>query len=1129
MVARLKLRSLDALRQSDAGEPAAVVGDVVQLLVTISDRSNSRGGSFRIEHPSIAGGGVTHTFEGRYGSGDSKRLLRKKKSAPDNYRGADQFTFQFTVAAEAARTEVTLRAVSQCEVTAPDAPRPLVAFADLSAFLDTHPVLLTEMPRQRLGVTRGGNQGITANVRNTVQPPVQFHAKLFFLDPEGNERHLPTGLPVEAIVGQRNIQRCESELQAGLISLSAIASTLVLGSKEIALRLGDTSTRFVLCEAIGASVKTQTWGALPPESDPTGTIPKRFFSLPRGASLVEMRCEVTNDGGRFDPRTGRFALAVNGLPTSLGTPSAPVKIVLKPVWQFLRFEYFDRHYGRSDHGGENVVAPAVTLEGFGATPSSPTTAPSVTSNWSLDPASDGKIVQCVPWFKQKLDDGTAAAKPDRDTELRFALPANTFMQSESATVRKRVIASDEQRKPGPERLKFYDLPTLWKARNYYGALSTADGEFGWYQDIASRATAIDKPIVFCLDDIVLTDHERKMLDGWTHDERLAIFAHTFDDSLADCTKHGLYKADLPDKKSWFSKKPLAGAPEESWNYLRDYPKWTRLIAAEGSLFDVFDSRSVAGSPCGDDETVGARAAVRWVDATTAPMGSPASASFNPRPGLQEPANCRHFAIQPFFEQEFVARSAPLAAGTSIDSWRSPLPSGAGRFRNGRFDIALLRCCSLKDDKEVGAIIRYHRYSFDFATADSTIKNSGADAQADWTRDLMTNLALRWNGDDGVNPARAVLKPQTGSSGPSLPIITVVQTYDLAKAHFHTKTVAEAETSSMNGPNGTGQLRVAAATPVTTRGFAAAHENGHTGGLPDDYCPMTLGVPAGSSNHMPGSPYLADAQAMMKANKEVRARYFWHVAEWLRSVNGFANAKYEISHGASTYKLPYLPTPHVNRSLVQWPLIGKHHATPTNTTGLCNTYLYLLGDDEFARTVLPGLAGGGTFDALLVVMVVVNFTSAPNLSDDEWKQVFTRCNQRVNGSLNYKVTASFTVRAVDGPPAVRRCLVHFVPHFIAGPATGATHLAVSLSNVDALNVEMGGSPRRLTVPLDKSSPPAWNDSKARVEEFFFDAFCACVGVSGDTALDDAFDRANSYRSLIKTVLDLGQNPVIARVP
>ncbi|MEZ4394659.1 MAG: hypothetical protein R3A48_26600 [Polyangiales bacterium] len=635
--------------------------------------------------------------------------------------------------------------------------------------------------------------------------------------------------------------------------------------------------------------------------------------------------------------------------------------------------------------------------------------------------------------------------------------------------------------------------------------------------------------MFCLDDMVLTDHELKMLGTWTHDERLGIFANTFDDTVADCTKHGLYKADTPNKKSWFTEKPADDAPEASWNYVRDYPKWTRLIAADGNLFDVFDARSVAGSPCADDETVGARAAVRWIDATTAPNGSPAAANFSPRPGLKEPAGGKHFVMQPFFEQEFVARSAPLAAGTTIDSWSAPLPSGAGRFRNGRFDLAVLRSCAVKDDKEVGAVIRYHRYSFDFASEVSTIQNSGASAHADWTRDLMTHLPLRWNGNDTLNPSRAILRPQTDSSGPSLPVITIVQTFERPKAHFHVKTVAESVTSSMNGPGGTGQLRVAAATPITPRGFAAAHENGHTGGLPDDYCPMTLGVPAGSSNHIPGSPYLSDARAMMKANKEVRARYFWHIAEWLRSVNGFANAKYEVSHGASTYKLPYLPTPHVNRSLVAWPLIGKHHATPQGTTGRCNTYLYLLGEDEFARTVLPGVAGGGTFDAILIVMIVVNFTSTPDLNDEKWKEVFTRCNQRVHGSLNSKVTANFTVRANDGPPAVRRCLVHFVPHFIRGPATGATHLAVSLSNTEELNIDMTASPRSLIVPSDASSNENWENSKSAIEEYFFDALCACAGVSGDVAQADGFDKANSYKPLIQTVLDVGQTPTIARNP
>lgn len=1126
MVAKLKILGIaDSLAHPDGGA-LAKVGDTITVAVSITDRSKSTGGTFRITHGGVAGD--TFAFDGRIGTGEAKKLFqRKAKQAPNNYTGQDVFTFSIPITAAAALADVVLVAVTQCEVLAPDAPVQMTTLATPQEVADLMPTFLSVAPQILLGVARGGNQGLAGQAANALQSRVQFHAALFFLDPEGNERPLPDGAPIVGVVGRERRQYCETTVSSRAVAFSALATDMVLTHQVITLRIGGTGDHVVLCELPGAPSKTQTWGPLPPPSDPTGTLPNRFLTLPRMTNLLELECEVTNDDGRYDAATGLFALAKNGRPTSLGSQGSPVKIVLKPKWQFLRFEYFDRCFGVSDHGGNNVTMPAANLEGYDTIPGLPSPPAHTRSNWWLDPASDGKIVQCLPWFVQKTLDGTARARPDIQSEIVFELPANTCVKSASATERTRVIATPLELAPGNERLKLYDLPRKWKARNYYGAISTTAGEFGWYQDIATKPTAVDRPIVFCLDDLVLTDSDGKMLDDWTHDERLAIFANTFDDTVADCSVNGLYKSDVADKKPWLSKAPADGSPEAGWNYVHHLPKWTRLVAAGGNLFDVFDRRSVAGSPLGLDETVGARAAVRWVDATVGPMGSPAQATFNARPALQQPANGKHFALHPFFQQEFVARTNPVAPGTVIDSWSAPLPSGNGRFRNGRFDLALLRSCGVKDDKEVGALIRYHRYSFDYTSQPSTLQAGTASQHADWTRDLMVELTKRWNGADGVNAERATLQPQPDSSGPELKVVTVVQTYPRDQAHFHVKLVAESETSSMGADNGTGQLRVAAANPNTTRGFAAAHEDGHTGGLPDDYCPSTLGVPDGRSNHQPGSPYITDAQAMMKSNKQVRARYFWHMAEWLRGVSGFANAKYQIKHGASVYKLPYLPTFNASRSLVQWPVSGMTHAQP-NRVGLCDTYLYLLGDDEFSRSVLTGLAGGGTFDAILVVMLVANFSSTVALSNDEWKELFTLCNQKIAGSLNNKVIASFSVKPENGPPAVTRCLVHFMPHLTKAATTAATHLEVELSHtVDLPDLDTASTPRKVVVQIDKSSTPNWNSSKNLVRDYYFDAFCSCIGVSGDDTDPRSFTNATSYKELVKSVLAAGQSPTVVR--
>lgn len=1119
MPAKVKLISVTVGSNDKDGNPAARVGDNIQIQVRVTERESSRGGKFKLVHPGITPA-PEFSFAGRYDTGDKKHMFRKRAERPQNYRGNDEFIFSARVTGSAALTDISLEAVLDCEVEVPDTARPLRTVADQKVLDLEYPVTLGVAPRLRFLVARGGNQGIASNTQNRIRDQLRVYVQLFFLDPADVERPLPHGFPVRARIGDADSMRVELTVMGkGHIAIQALGAAEATRSRHLRLELGDDGDEVILCELPGETA-SEAWGDVPTESDATGTLPKRFFTFPK-VSLREVTCEVTNEDGRWDADEGTFALAKNNRPASLGTFGSPVKIVIKPVWQFAKFTYFDRHYGHSDHGDADVAMAPVTLQGFRARPTLPGDEPEVRSNWWVDPSDDKKFVQCVPWIRQKLQDGTAAAKPDASTELRFTLPAKTCMKSVSATERERVIATEEELKPGADRLKFYDLPTLWQAQNYYGWLSDTDGEHGFYEDIAAKPTALDKPVVFNLDDIVLTDADRRAL-GWTHADRLAIFAHTFDDTLTDCTTNGLYKPDTGNKKPWLSKEPASTKPESGANYVIDRPRWVRVIAADGNLFEVFDQRTQASSPATDDDVLGARAAVRWVDATTGPNGAAAGTEFAVRPALQQPADAKHFAMHPFVQQEFVSRSLPLAAGTTIDSWSAPL-GDVGRFRNGRYDLALLRCCSVEADKEVGAVLRYHRFSFDYTTSVNTLQTEPTSKHEEWTRDLMVDLSKRWNGDDGVNAERARLRPQTDSTGPELKVVTVAQTCPKPKAHFHVKLVAEDETSSMEATMGTGKLRVLAANPTTNRGFAAAHETGHTGGLPDDYHPSTLGVPAEESNHIPGSPYVTDTQAMMKSNREVRARYFWPVAEWLRSVSGFANAKYEVKHGASVYKLPYLPTANVRRSLVAWPLAGKIHARPA-PNGHCDVYLYLLGDDEFSRTVLPGLAGGGTFDAILVVMHIAAFSSVPVLSEARRKQLFAACNQKIHGTLNNKVIASFTVKPADGPPQVRRCLVHFMPHFVFG-ASARAHLDVALVNVgESLDIATGGSKNTLTVPIDTGT---WDASKELVRDYYFDAFCECMGMSSDTTDLSSYTEASSYREIVKNVVANGQPINLAR--
>ncbi len=1054
MPPKVKFLSLDTGTRDSNGVLMAKVGDRVQVTVSISDRSKSRGGSFKVTHPAF-GGDVTCPFQGRYDTGDDKRTFKKRKDRPTNYSGNDEFIYSLAVRSAADPEGIQFTAQTDCEIDGGGTATQFRGVADQTALDLALPVRVVDGRTQRFAMTRSGNSGIASTAINRLQDQVRVFVRLMFLDPEGKERPLPEGMPVRAILGDRDALRLDLTLSGnGFFTISAVGSNDALKHRHITLLLGDDSDNVPRYE-LPTESEAQSWGPVPTESDATGTRPNRYFTLPKRVDLKLLDCAVSEDDGRWDADTGRIALAKNGRPASLGRYGAPVKIVIKPKWQFVRFAYFDRHYGHSDHGGEAVTMPAVTLEGFRATPTLLTDVPEVQSNWWVDPDSDGKVVQCIPWFRQKTDLGADDPHPGVGSELRFTLPANTFMQSESATVRKRVIATDEQRKPGPERLKFYDLPALWKARNYYGWLSATTGESGWYQDIVTKTSELAKPIVFSLDDIVLTDDAGKMLDTWTHDDRLALFANTFDDTVADCNVEGLFKADAGGKTPWFTEKPATGAPEEAWNYVRAQPKWTRLIAAGGNLFDVFDTRSVEGSPHGGDETVGARAAVRVLDATAAipglvvkrekalpppkyevaPDGKPEAGRWlvSGRPARIDRGV---FSIQAYYDQEYVTRQGVYDVNKGGST--------------GRIDVALLRCCDVADrttsgqEKEVAKQIYFLRQHYNYV-------NAPAAGAADFAVAAHRALLDSWN---GITPAygRATLVPVDNAKRVRVGVLLLHMFLDKALSHFTVDVkTGDGARNNRGGQLGTGLLSDGKhVDPGDAVGFTNGHEHGHERGLPDEYnerwsC-ASFGQPS-FGQHLPGDPYEMDGRGveysvpgapMMNGNRQIQARYFWQSAEWVRRALGFP---LKVSfNGFDEFSVP--PHADARRNYVFWPLVGLNNQVLAASDPIAanrakfNLFAYPLGKDRFGLNTLKERedpSGSTPYDGILMVTVLLKVTvpTSDEASAKSLAQALARVTRRFGArKLNHRWYLTGT--AAQGAAhewTFSRCLIHFSPRLL----------------------------------------------------------------------------------------------------
>jgi hypothetical protein len=110
----------------------------------------------------------------------------------------------------------------------------------------------------------------------------------------------------------------------------------------------------------------------PPGSPPPS--PPRFFSLPKQFALKQVDLDavpVLPAHAVWTAATKSIGQTNKLVPQDIGSEAAPIAIVIKPVWTFLRFEFFDRYYGAAprsnaagpNHGGK-VTIPPIALEGF---------------------------------------------------------------------------------------------------------------------------------------------------------------------------------------------------------------------------------------------------------------------------------------------------------------------------------------------------------------------------------------------------------------------------------------------------------------------------------------------------------------------------------------------------------------------------------------------------------------------------------------------------------------------------------------------------------------------------------------------------------------------------------------------
>ena len=851
--------------------------------------------------------------------------------------------------------------------------------------------------------------------------------KLTYLDPEGNEKIFPPDFPVtvEYPDGTTQVERviADGQLQFGAQRKSTFILRFESASRQFIATLGPGSTA-TPPDRLGADGDIAT----------LHTSGYRFFSVPLQWTMKQSDWTVT-EAPEYDAPNFQFRIP-GRIGRTIRTAALPGKLKLDPHWTFVRYEFFDRMFGHTDHGHKRVNTPAMLIDGFRTSPQA--AQPDVSSHWTIKDDSIADAVHAIPWILQFKEDRSPEPKPDTQMQLEFTNSAVMHVISDSATARRiATVTNANDLKPSENRLKFYDLPNKWKSKLYFTRFKDNTGDF--FENITQAriddSKAADKPLIFSLDDMVLVDQTfNPIVLAATEDP--VVFFHQFKDpgaGVADkpISTAGVYSPGADLTKPYF---PYSDITMTVRSYVSDYPNWTRLIAAQGNLFDVFDRRT----PDVANQVVGARAAVRWVDASPAAVGVQANGTLSPRPGRTlAPATDPFFVVQPFFEQRRDQNREIAKTAGVYQEWNTPFSGST--FSTGRVDLVLLRDCDVQGGKEIAVNLHYFRFWLDFSGAQAPL-NVAANQQS-YRQRVVTNIPTRWNGPDGTfNPTIPLLKPVDAAKKLEVGVSWFVQDLPQTKQHFHIS-VINISRANMHGGFGTGQYgpgvessgaSTAADNGVTYPGwFTAAHECGHGDSLLDEYnerFTLCSYIERSFATWIDGDPYEDDDSAMMMHNQDIRGRHYWHTAEWVRAVSG---TELQLEHGGEVYKLPH----HKNqaaadlRTFVTWPFWGEVNVSGSLAGGtaarrLFDMYFYVLGSDPYARKLVPGTSLKGLVMVETKILVIFD---DPNVTFRTVRDTVRNMARAVDTRLAGMVATNAVVdgSGVDLSP----CLVVFRPRFL----------------------------------------------------------------------------------------------------
>ncbi len=237
---------------------------------------------------------------------------------------------------------------------------------------------------------------------------------------------------------------------------------------------------------------------------------------------------------------------------------------------------------------------------------------------------------------------------------------------------------------------------------------------------------------------------------------------------------------------------------------------------------------------------------------------------------------------------------------------------------------------------------------------------------------------------------------------------------------------------------------------TYNSLTGAHEMGHALGLDDEYIrTASSGVGlAQYDQYYPGVPYSGDMLTLMNKNRGTRMHHFWLYANWINDASENGQVLHDLLKGTK-FKLVLKGGPgdlsfeltHDDYRNVYKPVYEDDVDYGGGTHGYL--IVYKLGDGEFANT----LKANQKFTGIMVVRtnICVKFT---NDTSNWTAQEAYDWVQALDSDLKLMLGNKYWLKRDDPDHPFKKVYLYFLPHYsVADPAPAGTHYKLEVKRND----------------------------------------------------------------------------------